>query len=84
MRTHRFETGSFVAGLVFLAAGIAFLTGDMDIWRLDWSWVWPAVLTVAGVTVLMSVRRDRSSDELPQDEADTQVPHGDDRATAPR
>lgn len=69
MRTHRFEAVSLVFGLLFTAVGLLFLGGNLDIWRLDWSWFWPAVLTLAGVVVLLSARSDvaRRETEVPAD-----------------
>lgn len=56
MRTHRFEAVSLLFGLIFTAAGLWFLTGRADVWLLDWSLVWPALLILAGAMVLLSLR----------------------------
>ncbi len=56
MRTHRFEAVSLLFGLIFTAAGLWFLTGRADVWQLDWSLVWPALLILAGAMVLLSLR----------------------------
>ena len=56
MRTHRSDLVSLVMGLVFLALGLRFLQPGAQVWRMDWSWVWPAVLLLGGVLVLASAR----------------------------
>ena len=54
MRRHRFDILSFVSGLVFAGAGIAYLVNDGR-WRFDAGpWVWPLVLLVGGTVVLLS------------------------------
>ena len=58
MKRHRFDILSFVGGLVFAGAGIAYLVNDGR-WRFDAGpWVWPAVLLVGGAIVLLSTIRD--------------------------
>lgn len=59
MRTHRFEPVSLVFGLIFAGSGLAFLTSDVDLWRVNWSWFWPLALTAAGVLMLASARTGR-------------------------
>lgn len=78
MRTHRFEALSLLFGLIFTAAGLWFLTGRADVWELDWSLVWPALLILAGAMVLLSLR---SGAETPPD-ADAGA-FGTDELTAP-
>ena len=56
MRPHRFEATSLIFGLIFTGFGVWFLTGEADIWRLDWEWVWPVALLAAAVMVLASLR----------------------------
>ena len=68
MRAHRFEATSLIFGLIFTGFGVWFLTGEADIWRLDWEWVWPIVLLAAAVMVLASLRpRDAVEDGAAQD-----------------
>ena len=58
MRRHRFEGVAFVFGVLFTGGGLWFLQGDVDVWHLDWSWLWPALLVLSGVMVLLSLRPD--------------------------
>lgn len=61
MRRHRFDIFSFVAGLVFAGAGVAYLVNDGR-WRFDAGpWVWPIVLLVGGAVVLLSTLWDERS-----------------------
>lgn len=56
MRSHPFAPASLLFGLVFAGVGGTFLVGNRDVWHLDWSWVWPVALVVAGLIVLASAR----------------------------
>ena len=82
MRTHRFEAVSLLFGLIFTAAGLWFLTGRADVWQLDWSLIWPALLILAGAMVLLSLR---SGAETPRgaDLASDEVALGTDDLAAP-
>ncbi len=66
MRTHRFEVVSFVFGISLAGLGLAILQGGVDLWRIDWSWLWPIALVLSGVMVLASLRADRTADGQPQ------------------
>lgn len=57
MRRHDLDGLSLGAGLLFLALGIAFLTGRVDVLRLELVWLWPALALLAGVVLLAGVRR---------------------------
>lgn len=63
MKTHRFAPASLVFGLLFAGIGLTFLQGDDIVWRVDWSWIWPALLVAGGVLVVMTAR--------PRPQADT-------------
>ena len=65
MRTHRFEPLSLILGLLFAGAGLLVLTSSVDLWRIDWSWFWPLILTVTGVTILLSLRSGSGQREDP-------------------
>ena len=58
MRTHPFAPVSLVFGLIFAGVGVAFLPGDVTVWQLDWSWVWPVILLATGTGVLLSLVAD--------------------------
>lgn len=75
MKTHRFDTLSFVSGLVIAVIGLLFLVpqdpGDIFGFIGDiGSWFWPLLLIAVGVAVLAPVAA-RSTDheaiEEPQD-----------------
>ena len=65
MRTHRFEPVSLIFGVLFAGVGLVVLQGDIDPWRVNWSWFWPVALTVTGLTVLLSARPKRNDDATP-------------------
>ena len=65
MRAHRFEPLSLILGLLFAGAGLLVLTSSVDVWRIDWSWFWPLILTLGGVTILFSLRSGGSRQEDP-------------------
>ncbi|MEX0757182.1 MAG: hypothetical protein WD532_02580 [Acidimicrobiia bacterium] len=70
MHTHRFDPISFIFGLAFLALALMF-TLPRDPWDLlfagvNLGWLWPVVITAAGVALLVPiVRTDRESDTEP-------------------
>jgi hypothetical protein len=64
VKRHRFDLLSFVAGVVFVGLGAAFLAAGADV--VDQAqWLWPAVLLVLGAAGLASAlgRRD-AEDQL--------------------
>lgn len=57
MKTHKFDSLSFLAGLVITAIGLAFLllpeVGDIiDLFTDAGSWFWPVVFVAVGIAVL--------------------------------
>ena len=58
MKRHPFDILSFVAGALFLAAGIGFMTAGNDL--LDHArWLWPTLLVSLGAAgVVSALRRD--------------------------
>ncbi|HUG32243.1 MAG TPA: hypothetical protein VMM14_05060 [Acidimicrobiia bacterium] len=57
MKLHKFDSLSFIAGLVITLIGLAFLllpeVGDIvDVLVGAGSWLWPVVLIAAGIAVL--------------------------------
>ena len=56
MRRHRFAPASLIFGLVFAGLGASFLVGGGDIWQVNWSWFWPAVLILGGIALASSTR----------------------------
>lgn len=60
MRRHDLDAVSLVSGLVFAAVGIAFLTGRVDVMRLDPTWLAPVAAIVLGLVLIARlVRRGR-------------------------
>jgi hypothetical protein len=53
VKQHRFDVLSFVAGVVFVGFGVAFLTCGSDV-AGQAEWLWPAVLLVLGAAGLAS------------------------------
>lgn len=52
MRPHNLDLVSLLPGLVFVALGTASLTGVLDVTRIDFVWLWPAVAILLGVLLL--------------------------------
>jgi cytochrome c-type biogenesis protein CcmH/NrfF len=57
VRRHDLDGLSLLSGLVFLALGSAFLTGRVDVLRLNPLWLWPALAILVGVVLLAGLRR---------------------------
>ena len=58
MKTHKFDTVSFLSGLVIIAIGLVYLLPNDpgDIWNAltnVGSWFWPVVFVVVGLAVLV-------------------------------
>ena len=71
MRAHRFAPVSLIFGVIFAGIGLVVLQGDIDPWLISASWFWSLVLTLAGVTVLLSARPKRDDDTAPGNTDDT-------------
>lgn len=78
MRTHRFEPVSLVFGLIFAGVGVVFLQADVDLWRVDWTWFWPAALTLSGLLVLLSLRAESPRKPATGDEPESGASDPDD------
>ena len=63
MGRHRFDPVSLLFGVVLLGIGVAFLSGRVDVLRLDASWLWPIAAFVLAGVVLAGLLRIRESDE---------------------
>jgi len=60
MKRHPFDPWSFVFGLMFLIAGLAFLTNSVDVLHMNFGWIWPVPVFAVGLLVLLtSIRRVR-------------------------
>ena len=73
MKPHRFDTLSFVSGLVFTGFGLLFLipnnTDDLiDVFVNAGSWFWPLVLLGIGLAIVVPVflRSDESEEDQPE------------------
>ena len=75
MQRHSFDVVSFLFGMVFVgAAAFALVVGD-ELPRLDYRWIWPVVIIVAGIGVLASALfRKRPEPETADDAAGTDDP----------
>ena len=67
MRRH---PGTFVAGLLFMAIGIAYLMEGLDVWEVRPGRLWPIALIVIGAVVLFAGRPAESESEPGVDEGD--------------
>jgi hypothetical protein len=73
MKTHKFDTVSFLSGLVFTAFGLLFLIPSQTDDLIEYlaglgGWVWPVILLGIGVAILVPVftswkREERDVDE---------------------
>jgi len=59
MRQH---PGTFVAGLLFIAIGIAYMLQGFDVWEVRPGRLWPIALIVIGAAVLFAGRIDGDDD----------------------
>ena len=77
MQRHSFDVVSFLFGMLFVgAAAFALAIGD-ELPDLDYRWIWPVVIIIAGLGVLGSaIFRKRPEPEMPDGvgEADEPVP----------
>ena len=74
MKTHKFDTVSFLSGLVISAIGLIYLLTNNpgDIWNAltnVGSWFWPVVLVAVALAVLLPVIIPRKSEEESSEEA---------------
>jgi hypothetical protein len=80
MKTHKFDTVSFVSGLVFTGFGLMFLIPNTADDLLDsivevGTWAWPLILLGIGLAILLPLfitgqRSAGAQDEESQDELD--------------
>lgn len=75
MKLHRFDPLSFIAGLLAIAIGLAFLIPEdpTDIVALldDFgAWFWPVLLVVIGIAIIVPAAVGSRDEELP---AETEV-----------
>lgn len=63
MRRHELDPVSLLPGLAFVALGAPFLFGSVSVLDLRWDVVWPVAVIVAGVVLLLSLRRGARPDE---------------------
>lgn len=57
MNRHPMDLISLVAGVVFLGAGIAFLTGSVNYTGIDLKFVWPLGILALGFILLVGAGR---------------------------
>ena len=48
--------GTFVAGLLFMAVGVAYVLQSLDVWEVRLGRLWPIALIVIGAVVLFAGR----------------------------
>ncbi len=73
MKPHKFDTLSFVSGLVFTGFGLLFLIPNntdalIDVFVNAGSWFWPLVLLGIGLAIVVPVflRSDESEENQPE------------------
>ena len=54
MKRHPFDPWSFVLGLLFLATGLAFLTGSLDLLHTNAAVLWTIPLLAIGLLIVLT------------------------------
>lgn len=77
MKTHKFDTVSFLSGLVFTAFGLLFLIPNQTDDLIDYvtglgGWVWPVILLGVGIAILIPVIT-TFNDDRDEDDADLEA-----------
>ena len=54
--------GTFVAGIVFMLIGLAYLLHALDVWSVNVWRLWPVLVIALGVVVLIGGMRSRKGD----------------------
>jgi cytochrome c-type biogenesis protein CcmH/NrfF len=72
VKRHALDLVSLVPGLVFVVVGIVSLTGTLDVQRIDYMWVWPAIAIVLGIILLASLLRRGDSQSSGSRSSDTE------------
>lgn len=57
MQRHSVDMVSLLFGAFFVAVAVVFMPPDLDTFRLDLRWMWPALLVVIGLAFLVPSRR---------------------------
>ena len=60
MNERRFDISAFVAGLVFIGIGVAFLLDRLDVWDLQMDLLLPLTVIGMGAAVLLGAVVNRS------------------------
>ena len=75
MDRHPFDVVSFLFGALFIGAGVSAVLFNAPFSSLDWRWVWPVVLILAGAAVLgatlssgRSARKEAAETDLADEE----------------
>jgi hypothetical protein len=72
MKRHPMDPVSLAGGLFFVALGIAFYAGGVDLANDGFRWIWPAAFVGLALVVLFTVRPARGASETePSREAPT-------------
>lgn len=75
MKMHKFDSLSFLAGLVITLIGLAFLlmpgVGDIvDVLTEAGAWFWPVVFIAAGIAILAPLASRTGDDGEPEEQDD--------------
>jgi hypothetical protein len=68
MKPHRFDTVSFIAGLLFTALGLVFLIPQtpeqlIDMLLNSGAWFWPVLLVAIGLAVIIPALMPKAEEE---------------------
>ncbi|HLF44709.1 MAG TPA: hypothetical protein VJA46_14455 [Acidimicrobiia bacterium] len=75
MKTHSFDTVSFVSGLVSILVGLLFLIAEtpeqiVDVLVNSGAWVWPVALLIVGLAVIIPVLMPKKDEALESGDSD--------------
>lgn len=75
MKTHAFDTVSFIAGLAFTIVGLLFLIPEtpeqiVDVLLNSGAWFWPIALLVVGIAVIIPVLMPKKQEAIESNDSD--------------
>jgi hypothetical protein len=75
MKTHSFDTVSFISGLVSIAVGLLFLIPEtpeqiVDVLVNSGAWFWPIALLIVGLAVIIPVLIPKKDEAIESGDSD--------------
>jgi uncharacterized membrane protein len=72
VKRHDIDPISLVFGLMFAAAGVLFMSANLDFSDVRGEWVWPIPLVLVGIALLVSALARRDDEHVIEEESETQ------------